>query len=49
LLARIVEEKTGLPAFYVEGDFWEDRDYSREALRTRIESISEILKMRKTG
>lgn len=49
LLARMVEEKTGIPAFYVEGDFWEDRDYSREALRTRIESIAEILKMRKAG
>lgn len=47
LLAKIVEEKSGLPAFYIEGDFWEDRDYSREALRTRIESICEILKMRK--
>jgi len=47
LLARMVEEKTGLPSFYIEGDFWEDRDYSQEALRTRIESISEILKMRR--
>jgi benzoyl-CoA reductase/2-hydroxyglutaryl-CoA dehydratase subunit BcrC/BadD/HgdB len=48
LLASIVEEKTGLPSFYIEGDFWEDRDYSQESLRTRIESIAEILKMRKT-
>jgi hypothetical protein len=45
----MVEEKTKLPVFYVEGDFWEDRDYSREALRTRIESICEIIKMRKAG
>jgi benzoyl-CoA reductase/2-hydroxyglutaryl-CoA dehydratase subunit BcrC/BadD/HgdB len=49
LLATMVEEKTGIPSFYVEGDFWEDRDYSQEALRTRIESICEILKMRKAG
>jgi hypothetical protein len=49
LLARMVEEKTKLPVFYVEGDFWEDRDYSPEALRTRIESICEIVKMRKAG
>jgi len=47
LLARMVEEKTGLPVFYIEGDAWEDRDYSPEALRTRIESICEIVKMRK--
>jgi hypothetical protein len=47
LLARIVEEKTGLPTFYIEGNSWEDRDYSHEALRTKIESICEIMKMRK--
>jgi len=47
LLARIVEEKTNRPAFYIEGDLWDDRDYSPEALRTRIESIAEIAKMRK--
>ena len=46
LLARMVEEKTGLPVFYIEGDAWEDRDYSPEALRTRIESVCEIVKMR---
>jgi benzoyl-CoA reductase/2-hydroxyglutaryl-CoA dehydratase subunit BcrC/BadD/HgdB len=49
LLATMVEEQTGIPSFYVEGDFWEDRDYSQEALRTRIESICEILKMNKAG
>jgi benzoyl-CoA reductase/2-hydroxyglutaryl-CoA dehydratase subunit BcrC/BadD/HgdB len=47
LLARMVEEKTGLPVFYIEGDNWDDRDYSLEALRTRIESICEIMKIRK--
>jgi len=47
LLARMVEEKTKLPVFYIEGDNWDDRDYSEEALRTRIESICEIMKMRK--
>jgi benzoyl-CoA reductase/2-hydroxyglutaryl-CoA dehydratase subunit BcrC/BadD/HgdB len=47
LLARMVEEKTKLPVFYIEGDNWDDRDYSEEALRTRIESICEIVKMRK--
>ena len=49
LIGRLVEEKTKLPVFYIEGDFWEDRDYSLEALRTRIESICEIIKMRKVS
>jgi benzoyl-CoA reductase/2-hydroxyglutaryl-CoA dehydratase subunit BcrC/BadD/HgdB len=49
LLAAMAEEQTKLPVFYVEGDFWEDRDYSSEALRTRIESICEIVKMRKAA
>lgn len=47
LLARMVEEKTNRLVFYIEGDIWDDRDYSPEALRTRIESICEIAKMRK--
>ncbi|MBN1832434.1 MAG: 2-hydroxyacyl-CoA dehydratase [Deltaproteobacteria bacterium] len=47
ILGRMVEEKTRLPVFYIEGDNWEDRDYSPEALRTRIESICEIMKIRK--
>lgn len=47
LMAKVVAEKTGLPTFYIEGDLWEDRDYSPGALRTRIETIAEIVKMRK--
>lgn len=47
MAAKLVEEGTGVPHFYMESDFWDDRDYSPEALRTRIESISQVLKMRK--
>lgn len=47
LLARMVEEQTNKPVFYIEGDIWDDRDYSPEALRMRIESICGIVKMRK--
>ena len=47
LLAKLVEEKSEVPVFYIEGDVWEDRDYSPEALRTRIETVCEIVKMRK--
>ena len=47
MVCKLVEEKTGVPFFYMEGDSWEDRDYSREALRTRVESICQIIKLRK--
>lgn len=47
LLGRLVEEKTKLPVFFIEGDFWEDRDYSLEALKIRIETICEVIKMRR--
>ncbi len=45
--AKYMEEKTGTPVFYIEADFWDDRDYSREALKTRIESICQIAKIHK--
>jgi hypothetical protein len=38
-----------VPTFYIEADFFDDRDYSQEALRTRIESISQVVKMRKAA
>jgi hypothetical protein len=47
LLAKMISERTKVPIFYIEGDLFDDRDYSPEALRTRIESICEIVKMRK--
>jgi benzoyl-CoA reductase/2-hydroxyglutaryl-CoA dehydratase subunit BcrC/BadD/HgdB len=47
-MARKVEEATGVPCFYMEGDFYDGRDYSPEALRTRIETICQIVKVRKS-
>lgn len=47
MAADLVEKRTGVPHFYVEADFWDDRDYSEEALRTRIESICQMLYMKK--
>jgi benzoyl-CoA reductase/2-hydroxyglutaryl-CoA dehydratase subunit BcrC/BadD/HgdB len=47
IAAQIVEKETGVKHYYMESDFWDDRDYSEEALRTRIESMSQIIKMRK--
>ena len=47
MAADLVEKRTGVPHFYIESDFWDDRDYSEEALRTRIESIAQMLYMKK--
>ena len=47
ICSKLIEERTGVPTFYMESDFWEDRDYSPEALRTRIESISQVVKVKK--
>ena len=47
MMAELVEKKTGVPHFYIEADFWDDRDYGEESLRTRIESICEVIKMKK--
>ena len=49
LIARLLEERTGIPTYYIEADFWDDRDYSPEALRTRIESICQVINMRKAA
>ena len=46
MCAKIIEKETGIPHFYMESDFWEDRDYSPQALKTRIESICQVIKMR---
>lgn len=43
-MTKKVEEACGIPSFYIEGDYYDGRDYSEEALRTRIESICQIIK-----
>jgi benzoyl-CoA reductase/2-hydroxyglutaryl-CoA dehydratase subunit BcrC/BadD/HgdB len=47
IMAKIVEEKTGVPSYYIEADFWDDRDYSPESLKTRIESVCQIIHTRR--
>jgi hypothetical protein len=49
MASKMIEDETGVPTFYMESDFWEDRDYSPEALRTRIESIAQVVKMKKAS
>lgn len=48
MCATLVEKETGVPHYYIEGDFWDDREYSQEAMRTRIESICQIIRMKKS-
>lgn len=47
IMAKLVEERTGVPSYYLEADFWDDRDYSPESLKTRIESICQIIHTKK--
>ena len=47
VMAKMVEEKTGVPSYYIEADFWDDRDYSPESLKTRIESVCQIIHARR--
>lgn len=47
IIAKLVKERTGVPSYYIEADFWDDRDYSPESLKTRIESVCQIINMRK--
>jgi hypothetical protein len=35
----------GIPTFYLEADFFDDRDYSEEAIRTRVETMCQIIKV----
>jgi benzoyl-CoA reductase/2-hydroxyglutaryl-CoA dehydratase subunit BcrC/BadD/HgdB len=46
-MTKELEEATGIPCYYMEADFYDGRDYSPEALRTRIESLCQIIKARK--
>lgn len=47
MIKRLIEDKIGVPCLYIEADIWEDRDYSPETLRTRLETFAEIVKMYK--
>lgn len=39
-MIKIVEERTGIPHYYLEGDFWNDDKYSLEDRISRIQSIA---------
>ena len=46
---KAVEEELNIPVLMLEGDSFDTRDYSAEALRTRVEAFAEMLRMRKAA
>lgn len=44
---KMIEEKSSVHHFYVEGDFWDDRNYKQTDRAGRIESIACFLKTKK--
>jgi hypothetical protein len=49
LLKWHIEKETGLPTLLLDMDFYDDRNYSAAALRTRLEAFCEMLKARKVA
>ena len=46
-MANWANKELGIPSFYMEADYYDDRDYSAESLRTRIETIAQVIKREK--
>ena len=44
---EMIEEKSGIQHFYLEGDYWDDRNYKQEDRAGRIETIAYFLKSKK--
>jgi hypothetical protein len=42
LVANTVQERIDRPVYYLEGDLWDKREYDRENLRTRVETICQM-------
>ncbi len=47
MVKKGVEANLGIPVLALEGDVWDTRDYSTEALRTRVETFAEMLRANK--
>lgn len=45
LIIRVVEEKTGIPHYYLEGDFWSDVDIHQKDRVARIKAIANDMKI----
>jgi benzoyl-CoA reductase/2-hydroxyglutaryl-CoA dehydratase subunit BcrC/BadD/HgdB len=46
---KAIEDELGIPVLALEGDMYDTRNYSPEALRTRVEAFAELLKVRKAA
>jgi len=46
---ELVMKELGIPALVLESDIYDTRDYSAEAMRTRVETFAEILKTSKAA
>lgn len=49
LFKQVIEEEAGVPTLSLEMDLYESRNYSAEALRTRVEAFAEMLRARKAA
>ena len=49
IMKKSIEDELGIPVLALEGDAYDTRDYSTEALRTRVETFAEMLKMSKAA
>jgi benzoyl-CoA reductase/2-hydroxyglutaryl-CoA dehydratase subunit BcrC/BadD/HgdB len=49
MIKKAVEQELGIPALALECDMYDTRDYSTEALRTRVETFAEMLRAKKVA
>jgi benzoyl-CoA reductase/2-hydroxyglutaryl-CoA dehydratase subunit BcrC/BadD/HgdB len=49
MIKKVIEEELNIPVLVLEGDLWDTRDYSAGALRTRVETFAEMLRMTKAA
>ncbi|MGQ9655036.1 MAG: 2-hydroxyacyl-CoA dehydratase [Thermodesulfobacteriota bacterium] len=47
LVKQFLEQNTGIPTLALEMDYYDSRNYSAAALRTRVEAFAEMLRARK--
>jgi len=49
MVVKAIKEELGIPAITLEYGGYDSRDYPAGALRTRIETLAELLRMRKAS
>jgi benzoyl-CoA reductase/2-hydroxyglutaryl-CoA dehydratase subunit BcrC/BadD/HgdB len=48
-IKKWIEETTGVPTLSMEMDIYDSRNYSAAALRTRVETFTEMLRARRAS